>query len=261
MRKNFCVSCAFLRQSQNLPDHHGKIWNGNYLYRSERVSAPTRRHILLISAGLAIFLLVGWTAQRPVIAQEPAKINPFGAPQQNRDDAVFGYLELSDATVFPGKIYLTRDKRLKIYDDQLKRQREVPLRAIRKIECAVKKEWMEKEWRFKESALNQKVYTGRSYPAREYVHTITLDDGRTIAGPLAEIVYVEPIADSPGQAQPHGSPKRFLLNKRGKGEVGDDLKSLTYVRVIKLGDEALEEGKRKAALHPSPPQPEVTTSR
>ena len=87
-------------------------------------------------------------------------------------------------------IYLTRDKRLKIYDEQLQRQREVPLQAVKEIECKVKKEWMEKEWKFKETTSDEKIYTGRSYPAREYLHTITLRDGRTITGPLAAIVYV-----------------------------------------------------------------------
>ena len=87
-------------------------------------------------------------------------------------------------------IYLTRDKRLKIYDDRLQRQREVPLQAVKQIECKVKKEWMEKEWKFKETTSDEKILTGRSYPAREYLHTITLGDGRTITGPMAAIVYV-----------------------------------------------------------------------
>ena len=127
-------------------------------------------------------------------AAEPPTINPFGAPasegQAERDDAVPGCLELSDGSLHPGMIYLTRDKRLKIYDDRLERQREVPLQAVKRIDCKVKKEWMEKEWKFKETTSDEKILTGRSYPAREYLHTITLGDGRTITGPLAAIVYV-----------------------------------------------------------------------
>ncbi len=108
---------------------------------------------------------------------DPPAINPFGKPNQPREDAFAGCVELSDGNLHPGKLYMTRDLRLKIYDEQLKRQREVPLGVVASIECAVQREWMEKEWRFKANADNEKVYTGRSYPVRQYTHTITLRDG------------------------------------------------------------------------------------
>ena len=187
----------------------------------------------------------------PIQAGEPPALNPFAPVQRDRDDAIPGYLELSDGQVFPGNIYMTRDKRLKLYDESMERQREIPLRVVKQIECNVIKEWMEKEWRFKELALDEKYYTGKTYPAREYEHTITLHDDRTITGPLAEIVYVQPFAYSPSESlkyRPEVKPLRFLLHKRAKGETGKDLKSLNYVKLIKLGEEALEEGRRKAGL-------------
>lgn len=196
---------------------------------------------------------VGWVAVVAGLAaraDEPPALNPFGAsPTQERDDSVPGYVELSDGTISPGKVYLTRDARLKIHDASFKRQREVPLRAVRQIECAVKREWMEREWRFKETAADEKVYTGKSYPAREYAHTITLRDGRTITGPLAAIVYVEPdgadASASAGGAGGAGEAQRFFLRKRDKGEVGTDLKSLVYVKRVKLGEEVMVEGREK----------------
>lgn len=223
------------------------------------MTGPIPRCLLPALGGIALACMLARTSGQ-ALSQEPPKLNPFGASTHQPQDAIFGYAELSDGTVLVGKIYLTRDKRLKIYDDQLQRQREVPLRAIRQIESTVKKEWMEKEWRFKEAALDEKVYTGRQYPSREYVHSITLQDGRTITGPLSEIVYVEPIADSPGARPGQAAARRLLLSKRDKGEVGQSLQSLTYVRLIKLGDEALEEGKRKAALQPprSDSKPDTT---
>jgi hypothetical protein len=182
-------------------------------------------------------------------AAEPPALNPFDpATSEQRDDAVPGCLVLSDGSVHAGLIYLTRDKRLKIYDDKLQRQREVPLKAVKEIECKVKKEWMEKEWKFKETTNDQKLYTGYSYPTREYLHTITLRDGRTITGPLAAIVYVErpryaPARPNEDSNQP--APERFLLNKRNKGTRGQDLKSLVYVKRITFGKEAFEEGRKK----------------
>lgn len=205
---------------------------------------------------------VGWmilafgfsTPDRRTRAAEPPALNPFGSAPSEREDAVPGYIEMSDGTVHPGQIYLTRDKRLEIFDGTLQRQREVPLRAVKQVECKVQKEWMEKEWKFKELASDEKMYTGRTYPAREYLHVITLHDDRTITGPLSAVVYVQPVVDSPAPLVPAASAERYLLNQRNKGEIGDDSKSLVYVKWIKLGEEALAEGRRKAAQQ----QPEDT---
>lgn len=205
---------------------------------------PCRRLLGLLALALA--------ASEAAYAGESPAINPFAPVKQDRDDAVPGYLELSDGSIHIGNIYMTRDKRLKLYDESHQRQREIPLRAVREIECTVQKEWMEKEWKFKELALDEKMVTGREYPSREYVHTVTLQDGRTISGPLAEILYVQPFTQStegPAAYRPDVQPERFFLHKRDKGEVGTTLKSLKYVKRIKLGEEAVEEGKKKAARH------------
>lgn len=181
---------------------------------------------------------------------DPPVINPFGPAPSVREDAVPGYVETSDGAVHPGQVYLTRDKRLKIFDEKLKRQREIPLRAVVQIECKVKRQWMEKEWKFKEAAKSEKVFTGRAYPAHEYLHTVTLRDGRTITGPLSAIVYVRPhayVPTKPGAYRTPVKPERYLLHKRNKGKIGEELKSLVYVKLVKLGDEALAEGRKKAA--------------
>jgi hypothetical protein len=198
-----------------------------------------------------------WTIVFVILARagEPPALNPFGPVQTERDDAVPGYVEMSDGRIFVGNIYMTRDKRMKLYDESMKRQREIPLRAVKQIEAGVLKEWMEKEWRFKELALDEKYYTGRSYPAREYTHRITLQDGRQITGPMAEIFFVQPFTQSAGGplAKPsNAQPERIILHKRDKGEPGKDLKSLVYAKLIKLGEEALEEGKQKANRSQSP---------
>lgn len=177
-------------------------------------------------------------------ADEPPALNPFGRSTSERDDAVPGSIELSDGSVHSGMVYLTRDKRFQIYDEKLERQREVPLTAIKKIECTVKKEWLEKEWKFKEGASDEKLYTGRSYPAREYIHTITLKSGKTITGSLAAIVYLQPpqfkSTDSSDAPKEPVQPEQYLLNKRYKGEVGKTLKSLVYVKKIQLGKDAVK---------------------
>ncbi|MBN1910443.1 MAG: hypothetical protein JW818_11935 [Pirellulales bacterium] len=188
---------------------------------------------LSLTFGLAVLFLFVLAASAPA---EPPALNPFGAKPKTPTDARPGYVEMSDGQVTRGLVYLTRDVRLKIYDEKLRRQREVPLRAVKRIEAKVKREWNEREWRFKELAADEKYFTGRTYPAREYLYTITLTDGRTITGPLSAIVYVSPS----GGYQPDIEPKRFLLHKRDKGEVGTELKSLLYVRRVVLGEEEKE---------------------
>ena len=168
-------------------------------------------------------------------------MNPFAPRQSVREDARPGYIELSNGKIHYGMIHLTRDKRLKINDDKIGRQREVPLRVVSQIDGIVKKQWMEKEWRFKELALDEKIYTGRQYPAREHLHEITLSDGRKIVGSLAAIIYLQP-GDGPKV-----KTKRFTLYKRTKGKPGTELKDLVYVKRIKLGEKALQEGRRKAS--------------
>ncbi len=128
-------------------------------------SRPARRSTVspVLLSGIALLML----SQRAP-AQEPPSLNPFGssADQKPRDDSMPGYLETSDGRVHAGQLFLTRDARFKIYDEERKRQREIPLKAIKRIDCVILKEWNEKEWRFKENASDEKFYTGRSYPAR-----------------------------------------------------------------------------------------------
>lgn len=183
-------------------------------------------------------------------AADPPVINPFGRGPTMREDALPGYVETSDGAVYPGQVYLTRDKRLQIVDEKLKRQRKVPLQVVKSIQCKVKREWMEKEWKFKQAASAEKMFTGRTYPAREYLHTITLHDGRKITGPLAAIVYVQPhtyVPEESGVVRPRVKAQRYILYKRDKGKIGQQLKSLVYVKLVKLGEEALAEGRQKAA--------------
>lgn len=195
-----------------------------------------------LAGALLIILALFFLPTLPAQEHEPPALNPFDTTDSTREDAIPGYLELSNGNVYPGNLYLTRDHRLKILDIKTGRHREIPLKVIRRIDAKILKEWMEKEWRFKENANDEKVYTGRTYPSREYVHVISLNDGHKIEGALAAIIYVQ--KDSGAAAE------RFLLHKRDKGETGTPLRSMIYVRAIFLGESALQEGKEKAEKKP-----------
>ncbi|MDO4558249.1 MAG: hypothetical protein Q4C47_04725 [Planctomycetia bacterium] len=174
-------------------------------------------------------------------------------------DVVPGFLTLSDGSTIAGSIFLTRDKRVKIEDKAAERQREIPLSAIVSIETIVDREWMEDEWRFRENANNEKYFTGRSYPSRIFRHLVTLRNGRKIEGALSEVIYVDPAPElvypdmSASEVASKGlsiPTRRFLLHKRDKGEPGETLEDLSYVKLIRLGEDTMEEGLRKAGKSP-----------
>ncbi|MCL4195725.1 MAG: hypothetical protein KJZ87_28575, partial [Thermoguttaceae bacterium] len=96
--------------------------------------------ILVLAATCLAWGSISWLPA----AEEPPSLNPFGPVQSERDDAVPGYVELSNGRIFVGDIYMTRDKRIKLYDESIKRQREIPLRVIKQIDGNVLREWMEK---------------------------------------------------------------------------------------------------------------------
>jgi hypothetical protein len=207
--------------------------------------------IRTITFRLLPVLALAWLGSAAALpAAEPAAINPFGRTTETRDDAVTGCLELSNGRAYAGQIYMTRDKGLLIYDPTAHRQREIPLTAIKQVDCTVKREWFEKEWRYLESANDEKVYTGRQYPAREYTFKVALRDGRTITGSVDGVIYVQPAsASSNSAAEPEA--QHFLLHKRDKGEMGAKMSSVVYVRSIKLGKEAYKVGLRKMTDRPS----------
>jgi hypothetical protein len=164
---------------------------------------------------------------------EPPALNPFEPQARVREGDRPARLELSDGRVVMGPTWLTREARLKILEAATQERREIPLSAVVRIDVKVEREWLEKEWRFKENANDEKVYTGRTYPAREYVHTIHLQNGSKVEGRLSALLYV----------QPRGAdePEKFVLHDRDKGQPGTSLKSLIYVKSIEFGSGATKQ--------------------
>ncbi len=217
--------------------------------------AERNRLLGLLLTVLLPSLALGASQTHPACADETGDPpNPFGRVSPPPVDARLGRIELSDGTTIRGRIHLTRDHQLRVYDAEHGRFRNIPLRAVREIRCRVVREWMEREWRFREAASNVKVYTGREYPARQYVHEIVLRSGTTVTGPLAAVVYIDPL-ESDGKTEGHkasqnlgdrkgtaanlASPDkrlRFVLHKRDKGRPGTRLDQLVYVTRIVLDE-------------------------
>jgi hypothetical protein len=209
--------------------------------------------ILLVLSFLPFISLDRCVADEP-----PALSNPLSKRRELdvREDTVPGYIEMSNGEVFPGLLYITRDKRLEIYDVELKRQRTIPITKIAKIECNVEKEWMEKLWRFKELASDEKMYTGETYPCRVFTYTITLDDEREIEAPMSGLIFVQALEKGETPEVGHileRDATRLYFHKRQaeKTDVGKTLADIHYTKLVKVGEEALKEGIKKATAFES----------
>lgn len=180
----------------------------------------------------------------PPPATQPAErpVNPFGPPSYDRADAVPGCLELSDGRLAVGRIYTTRDKPLTLWDRALKRRLPIPMRSIRRI--AAHLEWAreEPEWRWREMGSDDKLYTGRSYPVLKVYYTVTLLDDRQFTGDFVPA----PLYVTDGK-----EPVRFILWQRHKGDFGQTLADLRYIREVRFGEEAAKAGRQALEKEPT----------
>jgi hypothetical protein len=158
-----------------------------------------------------------------VDAKEP-KSAPIRKDVPPRADAIPGYLSLSNGDRIEGDVYLTRDAKMKVFVTEKKENQTFGLDEVLYIEQTPATEQMEKEWRWKENASDEKVYTGKEYPWRLLTTTLHLKDGRTVTGDLTQLVYV----------RNKNGEQRFILHKRQKGEPGQKLADLLYVKLLDL---------------------------
>jgi hypothetical protein len=157
---------------------------------------------------------------QPVSPFEPKEANPEARP---------GAITLSNGERIHGQLSTTREKPIRIFDEEKQEYQDIPFALIASMEAKVVWEREEKEWHFKESGSDIKEYSGKTYPARELQYIVTLVNGQKITGGI-----VSPIYASAGQ-----NSLTFVLNKRQKGEVGKSLKGLVYVKKVEFdGDKA-----------------------
>ena len=208
----------------------------------------TKMFVFLLFVSSCIALTCEMSADEP-----PALSNPLSRRAVDvREDTMPGYVEMSNGEVFAGLLYITRDKRLEIYDTELKRQRTIPIHKIAEIEVQVMEERMEKVWRFKELASDEKMFTGETYPVRIFEYKLTFDDGRVLEGPMSGLIFVQPLQageDASVGHVPERDAQRLYFNKRQaeKTNIGKKLADIHYTAKVKIGDDALEEGLKKAA--------------
>lgn len=162
---------------------------------------------------------------QPATVPSTQPVSPLVNPAQA--GTVWATITLSDGTTLAGNCWTTVGKPLRVWDEEKKQYVDLALEQIASMEAEVLWERDEPEWRFKTSGSDEKVHTGRSYPARETQYRITLTNGDKITGGVVAPIYLKQ-GDEPAKA--------FVLHKRAKGEVGQRLDQLVYVRSIRIGD-------------------------
>jgi len=200
---------------------------------------------LLCTAGgwivitVAVAALAGEPATRPkdddldwLLSQKPAApatapasqpASPFEAKRDGRG-ARAAVLTLSNGERVAGRFATTRDKPLRLWDEQDKEFRDIPIGLVKSMRAEILWERDEREWHFKDSGSDIKEYSGKTYPARETRYQFTLVNGQTVTGGVVAPLYLV------GEKE----TKLYTLNKRAKGEVGQTLKQLVYVRAVEF---------------------------
>ena len=167
---------------------------------------------------------------------EPAErggVDPFARRAGHPSCALPGAVQMSDGRVLAGWLYTTEDKPIKVFADDQKRWRLVPLAATLSISAVVVEAKLEQAWRWKEMAAPQRVYTGKSYPARRLTWRIKLADGSEIVGAVkGQAVFLVSGARS---------PRALILHERQRGRDGQELADLVYLRKLVVSRRAMEQ--------------------
>lgn len=183
-------------------------------------------------------------AQAPAASSAPGRsaVEDIGKPpaatgQPSRDDALPGVTVLSNGKVLPGWLYTTAEKPWVLFVEGEQRWRSVPFIDVLSIEAVVDEEKMEQEWRWKEMGVPERVYTGKAYPTRRLQWKFHLIDDSTLTGTIkGQPLWVE-------LGQTRVGP--MVLHERSKGEPGQKLADLVYVKRIlvsrRLMDQVLKE--------------------
>ena len=169
------------------------------------------------------------TTTAPAATSEPAGA-ATDAP--SREDALPGVVELSNGQQMPGYLYTTRDKDWELYVEADKNYHRIPFIAVLSITANVVEEGKELEWRWKAMGVPEKVYTGRSYPTRRCTWTFHLIDGTRVTGAIkGQPLWIE---------YQGGKTGPLVIHERDKGELGQTLKDLVYIRQIIVSKRMME---------------------
>jgi hypothetical protein len=149
-------------------------------------------------------------------------VDPFGAKKGpfQREDALPGVIEMSDAALLAGGVYTTREKPFEVFVEN--RWRQIPFVNVLSITAEVTEERMELRWRWREMGNDEKVYTGKKYPLRRFVWKLHLIDDTYVTGAIkGQPIWVERDGARSGP---------YPLWEHFSGPDGATLKECTYIK-------------------------------
>jgi hypothetical protein len=158
---------------------------------------------------------------RPANDEPPAPVLENPAVDAQWRHAV---ITLSNGEQLRGRVATTYGKPIRIFDIKRQEFRDIAWELIESMEAEVVWERIEREWKFRESGSDIREYSGRTYPARELQYTLTLKNGRTVTGGVVAPLYMEKLGVE--------GTITLVLHKRQKGEIGEGLEKLVYVKRV-----------------------------
>ena len=150
-----------------------------------------------------------------------AVLLPFASllAEENPDLAQAFY---SNGEKAEGEFSFTQGKKLDIFDINKKKRFSVAADEIVHISVSVEEERMEQGWMFREEGLKDKIKLAFFYPLRQLFTDISLASGAVLHGHCNGVFYLEKDGDS----------KRYLLVANQKGEKGQTLTDIPYIKEI-----------------------------
>jgi hypothetical protein len=178
---------------------------------------------LLSAPALGADPTVDWLMKQATTgpSSQPAT-QPTAIFKAEDDASRAGVITMSDGSTVSGKIATTAEKPVRVWDENEKEYKDVPFSMIKSIEAEVLWERDEQEWHFKASGSDVKEYSGKTYPARETKYKLTLTNGESVEGGVVAPLFV--------------GDKTYVLHKRDKGDVGQTLSQLIYVKSVTFSD-------------------------
>lgn len=150
-----------------------------------------------------------------------------------RPDALPGAIEMSDGKILWGFMHTTADKDWELYLEDEKLLHRVPFIAVLSIRAQVVEEKLDLEWRWKEMGTPERVYTGQSYPTRRLLWTIKLIDGTSLTGAIkGQPLWIATESKINGP---------MILAERTKGQMGQKLDDLVYVKTVIVSRRLLDQ--------------------
>ena len=191
-----------------------------YTYFSD---VPLTQPLPPLERGAAVKLLLDTTEVTSQVFTSPdTQPSTFLARTVSRS----GILALSDGHIVRGSLSTTPYQPLRVWIEEKQEYDDIDFSEIRSIQSNVVWERDEPEWKFAASGSDVKEYSGRTYPARQTDYTFTLKDGSTVSGAVSAPIYIET----------GGTQTGYILHKRDKGDPGQTLNSLVYIKNVTFGD-------------------------